>query len=1169
MTTRASNTTSVTDATRVAAPPLPGGVWAALQRRAADPTTGAAHVYTALAAHSAGVSRATDILAALQMRVDPAQYRPHAIPDVAEEPIREGDQTIYIVRSPQGNYLRLTEAQRDIWRAMDGNRTVADLGIAAFHSRGLILPVGELVAGLKTEGLLRDRPVGVYRAIGEALHRGTAGTWGRRLRRALTGATLAIPNIDALYGAIYRGGGRLFFTLPFAVIAIAIVIAGIIAFGFALASGTDTYQIIRLDGSVTRGLAALWAVTLLSFVLHESAHALAVKHAGRTLAGGGVMLYYGLPAAFVDTSDIWRSPRRARIAVSVAGPAADLLVGSLAAIVAFALPDTVAGSIAYKLAFTSFVSSVFNLNPLLELDGYYILVDLLRMPDLRRTALAYVRGPLWEKLGARLRAPGTKRSHRKGAQANVTTGPLHERSLPFSREERIYAVYGLATVTYTALAIVAAAWFWQRQILAPALELLPGAWWQRLIGALLILVVVLPALAAVIVTCWEIAQVTAGWLVNRGYGRRPGLLASVGVLLALVAALAAAAIEASAWSRAALLFGPFLWGGALGALLAIRPYYRGAAIYPAVTALIATTVLAGIAGIARALPAPAMVWIVLDGLAFAGLLLAGFTALLDVDLRAAPARELLATAALLMAAFVTGGTALFSASSVHPAASSIALLAMAAPAYFGALALALLLQHLFGLADSRLMWSWALLWLGALVQTIGYIVDLRGQGLAFDVLGSGLWAAAWLVHLATLRHLAVSELHWDHETSLSESARLARAFQLTYRGCYQLLHSAYGERRARALDDRMDVLAATADWDVTLDHERARIGQLVQTLPVDQQGARFAEVLRYTVAEIEQIAGEAFARRCIQAAYDALPWPEREAAGRLCFPDTPWARELSSSFGDVRAARLRLLRQVDVFLGCDDDELEALSHSISERVYAAGETVMAAGAAAPGIWIIEAGEVAARRGGRMIAELHRGDALGAEELLRDEPLAHTYRATMTSNLLYLPAEEFFRLVADRAPHAAAGLESAEVLRLLERVSLFSDLPRNTLRGLAAITEQRSYSARRLIVRQGEPSGTFFIIRTGTAAVVVREPAERGQPARVRPVARLGPQEFFGELELLRNTPPVASVVAITPLTTLALPHTAIHALVLGDGHVSHSLEQVGTGRLKALVGTGN
>ncbi len=1150
--------------TQPGARPLPGGIWAAVRQGVADSPTTTVQAYALLRERITHRTESAPLWTILRNRTDPTLYRPHAIPDVAADPVCEGDQTLYIVRSPCGNYLRLTEAQHEVWRAMDGTRTISELGLAAFRQHGLILPIGELVASLKAEGLLFDQPIGVYRMINEALARGTTGAWGRRLRRVLTGATLALPGIDGLYDTLYRWGGRLFFTRIFAFLAGVIALIGIIAFGLAMSSGSETYEIIRLNDSVTLGLTALWAVTLLSFVVHESAHALAVKHFGRTLSRGGVMLYYGLPAAFVDTSDIWRSPRRARIIVSAVGPAADLLVGSLAAIAAYLLPDTAVGSIAYKLAFTSFVSSVFNLNPLLELDGYYILVDLLRMPDLRRSALTYVRGPLWEKLGAHLRAHYTRRMQRAGKRLPATTLNLDERTLPFSREERIYAIYGAATALYTLLAIIGAVWFWQQQILEPAVELLRGAWWQRLIGVALILVIVLPAVAAMLLALWEAGQTIVGWLVRRGYGRQPGLLSAVGVLLALIAALTVIATEGGPWGWIALIFGPVFWVVALSVLLAVRPYYRGAAIYPAMLALIATTALAGLAGVARALPLPPGVWVALEGLAFVGLLIAGFTVLLDVDLRATPLRELLGTAILLMLAFVVGGAALLSAQEVYPTAGAFGWLAMAAPAYFGALALALVLQYLFGLADSRLLWAWALFWAGALVETAGYIADLRGRGLALDVLGAGLWTTAWMVHLTTLRHLTLREFRWTHIPNMNESDRLARAFQLTYRGCYQLLHSVYGERRARALDDRMDILAATANWEITLDHEQARIGRQVTTLPIAEQGARFAEVLRYTVAEIEQIAGAAFARRCIRAAYDALPWPERETASRLCFPDTPWARELSRSFGDVRAARLRLLRQVSIFLHCDDDELEALVASMIEQPVATGATVLRAGASAPGIWIIEAGEIVARRGGRIVAELHRGDTIGAEEVLSNTPAACAYRATMASSLLYLPADEFFRLAADRAPHAADGLESVETLRLLERVPLFADLPRNTLRGLAAIAEQRTYPERTIIVRQGVPSGTFFVIRKGTAVVVRRDPAADGAQSNARLVARLGPQEFFGELELLRTIPPVASVIALTPLTTLALPHAAIQALVHSNGGVSQHLERIGTGRLKAL-----
>jgi putative peptide zinc metalloprotease protein len=509
-----------------------------------------------------------------------------------------------------------------------------------------------------------------------------------------------------------------------------------------------------------------------------------------------------------------------------------------------------------------------------------------------------------------------------------------------------------------------------------------------------------------------------------------------------------------------------------------------------------------------------------------------------------------------MLAFAAGSYALLAA----PDGAPVVRIAVAAPAYFGALALALLLPHLFDLHDSRLLWSWALMWLATLAQTAAYTADLTGRAVFLDALTAGLWAASWLVHLATLRQIAPDEIAWPHEPSTSEEQRLTRAFQFCYAGCYRLLRAVYGARRTRALDDRMDVLAATANWDVTLDRERARIAPAVLALPLDLQGARYAEVLRYTVATIEEIAGATFARRAIQAAYDALPWPERETASRYCFPDTPWARELSNAFGDVREARLRLLRQADQFLGCDDDDLAALAHAMSEQGAPAGSEIWRAADAAPGVWVIEAGEVVATRGREVLAELHRGDAFGGPA----RPDGAIYRAAIASSLLFIPAEAIGAAAGAAGVWTGATHDTAATLRLLERVPLFADLPRNTLRGLAHVAQERRFAARAVIVRQGAPSGVFYIIKEGRAAVLARGQANAGEAAKVRPVAQLGREEFFGELELLRGSPPVASVVAITPLVALALPHAAVQAFILGDGRVAKGLEQVGTGRLLAL-----
>jgi len=98
----------------------------------------------------------------------------------------------------------------------------------------------------------------------------------------------------------------------------------------------------------------------------------------------GIKLVAGVPYAFVDTSDAWFEPRR-RIAVSAAGPGADLVLAGAFALAALASSGA-AADVAFQLALGGYIGALMNLNPLLERDGYHVLIDLLGEADLRRRA---------------------------------------------------------------------------------------------------------------------------------------------------------------------------------------------------------------------------------------------------------------------------------------------------------------------------------------------------------------------------------------------------------------------------------------------------------------------------------------------------------------------------------------------------------------------------------------------------------------------------------------------------------------------------------------------------------------------------------------------------------------------------------------------------------------
>ena len=120
--------------------------------------------------------------------------------------------------------------------------------------------------------------------------------------------------------------------------------------------------------------------------LHEFGHAFFCKKFGGEVHVMGVMLMIFTPIPYVDASSSWSFPsRRQRALVGLAGMIVEMFVAALAV---FVWANTGAGvlhSLAYNMMFVASVSTLlFNLNPLLRFDGYYILSDLLDYPNLHQ-----------------------------------------------------------------------------------------------------------------------------------------------------------------------------------------------------------------------------------------------------------------------------------------------------------------------------------------------------------------------------------------------------------------------------------------------------------------------------------------------------------------------------------------------------------------------------------------------------------------------------------------------------------------------------------------------------------------------------------------------------------------------------------------------------------------
>ena len=139
-------------------------------------------------------------------------------------------------------------------------------------------------------------------------------------------------------------------------------------------------------------LVLMWFVFPIVKALHEMGHAFMTKAFGGESHEMGVMLLLLMPLPYVDASSASRFRlRRQRVLVGLAGMMVEMLLGTIALLAWVNLEPGMARSIAYNVFFTAGVSTiVFNLNPLLRYDGYYILADMLEIPNLRTKSMNYL-----------------------------------------------------------------------------------------------------------------------------------------------------------------------------------------------------------------------------------------------------------------------------------------------------------------------------------------------------------------------------------------------------------------------------------------------------------------------------------------------------------------------------------------------------------------------------------------------------------------------------------------------------------------------------------------------------------------------------------------------------------------------------------------------------------
>jgi putative peptide zinc metalloprotease protein len=235
-------------------------------------------------------------------------------------------------------------------------------------------------------------------------------------------------------------------------------------------------------------------------VAHEFSHGLFCKRFGVVVREAGVIFVVFVPMGYVDaTASLGLASRWRRMMVAAAGLYMEFFLAALAAILWARTAPGALHTLAHNAVITGTVLTLFfNANPLMRFDGYFILSDLLDVPNLATRGRAWCQRALaWLLLGGRSARPRR----------------------PDSRDAWIIALYGVA------------AWLWQLLVLA---GLLMGASVALRGGGLLLAVIAGAAWVALPLARFGTSLVEA---IRAGTGHWAGLLVRATGLLALLAAL--------------------------------------------------------------------------------------------------------------------------------------------------------------------------------------------------------------------------------------------------------------------------------------------------------------------------------------------------------------------------------------------------------------------------------------------------------------------------------------------------------------------------------------------------------------------------------------------------------------------------------------------------------
>ncbi len=321
---------------------------------------------------------------------DLSQLKLRVADDVLVWPVRERGKLIYRLEIPSLHRFYRVGYEEYVWISLlNGQRTLAQVCGLAAAKLGPLAPTtaqaGRIARWLLQNDLAVDSSEAMPRRNRSSHREASRSSRWQRWFGKINPFWLRVP-LPKLERVINHLAERLvpMFDARVVMIGMILIVAGAAAlFANAAEFSSSTTQLIHPGN---------WFWLLISWVglkvIHELAHAVACRRHGVSVRESGLVLILLAPMAYVDVTSCWRlNARWSRIAIAAAGMYVEMVIAALAVMGWIWTDDPLIRSSLHNLVLTAGLSTLlFNANPLMRFDGYYMLADLIEIPNLYQEA---------------------------------------------------------------------------------------------------------------------------------------------------------------------------------------------------------------------------------------------------------------------------------------------------------------------------------------------------------------------------------------------------------------------------------------------------------------------------------------------------------------------------------------------------------------------------------------------------------------------------------------------------------------------------------------------------------------------------------------------------------------------------------------------------------------